>query len=170
VLRALGHIDKKLRLLLALVRRLILIEAAEIVLKPIAPRAPAQRQPKPATPYGFRTLDLLKEKPRMKEDSATWKVSVQLFPHTGKRQRSRHAAFTAARKRHILRALAFRFEALRRVAANPAYYAQRFARFRKLNPPRWLFERFPSRTLAGLDTELLRPAHIVALKVAIDTT
>jgi len=176
-------LKQTLNLMLALVRRLILIESLAITLKPGAPRGPRPRKQKlPIITYVVQpepVVAFFTNKPRMKEDSQHWRISLQLFPTPTKKRpppprkspwsKPPHFTITDRSRRNALREMALRFEALRRIANNPARYARRVARLRLKRPPLWLLEEIKPRRL-GDHAYLLKPAHRVAMQLVFDSS
>jgi len=176
-------LKQTLNLMLALVRRLILIESLAIVLKPGKLLGPRPRKQKvPIVTYVIQRepcVEFFTNKPRMKEDSQHWRVSLQLFPSPQKKrekpprtsiwQRPLQFTITERSRRNALREMALRFEALRRIANNPARYARRVARMRLKRPPLWLLEEIKPRRL-GDHAYLLKPAHRVAMQLVLDSS
>ena len=176
-------LKQTLNLMLALVRRLILIESLAIVLKPGTLRGPRPRKQKlPIVTFVVQSepcVAFFTNKPRMKEDSKHWRVSLHLFPSPQKKREkpprksiwSKPLQFTVTERsnRNALREMALRFEALRRVANNPARYARRVARLRLKRPPLWLLEEIKPRRL-GDHAYLIKPAHRVAMQMVLDSS
>jgi len=187
--RGLSTLERRLNLLLALVRRLVLIEACALSAAPVARQKPrphsTPKQKLPVQIYVVQAepvVSFFTNKPRLKEDSATWRVALHLFPQPRRKIKrpllfkrpAPHPTFkpsTARRTRmHQFRRIAARLEALRRVAADPARYARRVARMRLTRQPEWILDPFPGRLIGCAHAEIVRPAHIVALQTMIDSS
>lgn len=139
-----------IRLIEALVRRLLLIETWNL------PVAFTPRTMKPANNAGAGI------RARASDNPANWRVSPRLFPAwpTGS---GRRGAAPAEERLISNRALAERLEALIRVAADPAPYAQRLARRLPRKLVRRLYEPWPDSSLER--DHLVEPAQVQAVRV-----
>jgi len=175
--RGVRNLAKKLRVMVALVRRLILIEA--LTLHPLEIKAGKKLGPRKRA-YKVEIILLTAQPcvtffnniPRPTEDASAWRASLQLFPTIGRRNQQpigRHH-FRPKNPLRMLRRLALRLEALRRIAADPTKYALRYAQQMRTRPPLWLLEPFPGRAVDRANAHIVRPAHTIALQAALGDT
>jgi len=174
-LRSVRNLATKLRVMIALTRRLILIEAATLTppeRKSRTPRGPRKRNITPEGLIAEPGVTFFKYAPHPTEDSSTWRAALQLFPNTSKHTSppiSPHQ-FRPQNPFRMLRKLALRYEALRRIAADPRKYALRYAQLRPKRPPPWLLEPFPGRAVDRANAHYVYPAHAIALKAALNNS